>query len=126
DNIGDAPAVGSEVVLRDKLPENVKAQGVSFYPYKIGGGKFNQGARFCKAVASEVTCKFPAQEASAEPLFALNPYESLEIRILVKIENGVSGLENEASISGGEASPVSVKRPLNIGNSSTQFGVEDY
>jgi hypothetical protein len=124
-NIGDRSALGSELVFRDRLPAGVSAQSVSFRVHKFAGGKIDIGYAFCKSTAGEVTCKFPAQLGAEEPLFALNPYESMEMRIPVKIEGLVSEA-NEVSIAGGDATPASLKKLLNIGDSPTRFGVEDY
>jgi hypothetical protein len=123
-NIGDAPAVGSEVFFKDKLPVGVTAQSVGFYLFKVNGGSLDFGF-FCETTPREVTCKFPTQLGSVEPLFILNPYEEMEMRIKVKTEGNVSG-ENETSITGGGASPLSAKRSLNIGSSPVRFGAEDY
>jgi len=120
DDIGDRSAAGSEVVLKDRLPAGIAAQGVSFYLYTLGQGKFDVGAAFCETATAEVTCRFPAQELSIEP------YESLEMRIPVKTEEPVAGVENHASVSGGGASTVSLDKPLKVGSSPSQFGVEAY
>jgi hypothetical protein len=120
DNLGDAEATGSEVFLKDKLPAGMTVQEVSFQSYAIGSGKEELNQYFCENTPSEVTCKFPAQA------LALSPYETLELKITVKIEGSGANPVNEASISGGEAAPVSLKRPLSIGGSPTGFGVEDY
>jgi hypothetical protein len=126
-NIGDGSALGSEVVFKDRLPAGVNPQSVKFYVYKFPGSQaVNEVLPFlCEVASSEVTCKYLTQLGAEEPVFALNPYESMEMRIAVNIEGPVSE-DNEVSIIGGEATPASLKHPLDVGDTPTRFGVEDY
>jgi hypothetical protein len=125
DNLGDGSALGSEIVFKDKLPAGVTARGISFYPSKFDTGHLDVGFAFCESTAAEVTCKFPAQLGSEEPLFNVFPSETLEMRIRVKVEGSPSG-ENEANITGGGATGQVIKKSLSIGSFPAGFGVESY
>ena len=55
DNLGDAPAQGSPVVIKDKLPAGVTVEGVSFSAYLIaasaGGARSSMPSYPCRSVS---------------------------------------------------------------------------
>ncbi len=123
ENLGDA-AVNAPVVVTDRLPAGLTAQGVELYTQRvfIGGGR-EFGERYCTVTGTEVTCAMP-QAAAEENVPA---YGFLELRIPVKIAaNVVSGIENRASVSGGGGPSAAVAQPVSITNAPVQFGMERY
>ncbi len=102
ENLGDLPVIGSvtPVSITDVLPAGVQATGVGT---STAGYVAQRGRLTCSPSlpatsfpASSVTCTF----SEAVPL---EPYESLEVSIDVKVEaDAKTGIENEARISGGE------------------------
>lgn len=122
-NIGDAPVGGEEghtVTISDKLPHGLKAL---FMEGRIEGGfassREHDGPVTC-AVAM-LTCTFAG---------TLPPYDQIEIRIAVAVEEGEGGARtgevNEASVSGGGAPSASIRRPIVVSRDPTPFGVEEF
>jgi hypothetical protein len=122
ENLGDAQAAHQALTFRDVLPAGVVPQSVEFFvsPYAEGGSPLGF---LCKIEEQEVTCTLPE---SAMPAVPFNPYDDLEVRIAVKTEDPAAGVQNEVSVTGGEAPPVLVRRPLKIGSTPAGFGVASY
>ncbi len=122
---GDGELGGSAVVLNDRLPSGLTAQSV-----KLGTvGGFSEpsellGSLFCTVEPHEVTCTIP--EGFLPLVFGANAYTHIESFVEVKVGGAKSGEENEASISGGGAPSVSVKRAIVVDGEATPFGVEQY
>jgi hypothetical protein len=119
-NLGDRPASGEPVVVKDRVPSGLQIQRVSFFALPVEAGKLDTGSFFCEVAGEEVTCRFPAQA------LALNPYEDLELRIAVKDEGATSGADNEVSVTGGEALPRSLRRPVTISSQPAPYGADFY
>jgi hypothetical protein len=125
-NLGDTEANGAAVPVRitDKLPRGMEAIAVSG---SAGPGNFRSllaGASVsCPASplapgTTSVSCTYEG---------ALPPYEFLDVDIAVKVESDApSGEDNEATVAGGEAPGVSVRRPVTVSGMPTPFGVENY
>jgi hypothetical protein len=74
----------------------------------------------CTVAASHVSCIFKE---------IVRPYEQLEVRIAVQVSSEIASgtkLDDEMSISGGEAPSTSLKRPLNVSSNPVPFGIEQY
>jgi hypothetical protein len=57
----------------------------------------------------------------------LPPYESIEIVMTVKVDEGaVSGRDNEVSVAGGGAPSASDRQPVTVSDEPVPFGVESY
>lgn len=114
-NLGDAAANGStsEVRLADKLPPHLKAVSIE----AISGNKsVSLGGVSCTLAPLE--CRFAG---------TLPPFAEIEARIGVVLETGAdSGEVNEATVSGAQAAPESVRRPITVSDDPTPFGVEDF
>ncbi len=122
---GDAGLSGSAVVLNDKLPSGLTAQSVRLGT--VGGFTAPSellGSLFCTVEPHEVTCTIP--EGFLPLVFGADAYTHIESFVAVKVGSAKSGEENEASISGGGAPSVSVKRAIVVDGEATPFGVEQY
>ncbi len=120
DNLGDADVNASEipVTIADKLPHGLRGvaiRGARPLPQGIINGRTR-----LPCSRRLLTCTL----TGAEPLA---PYDQIEVRILVVVEQtAASGELNEVKISGGEAPSASIERPITISSSPTQFGIERY
>src|SRR5271154_1685698 len=120
-DVGDAPVNGvtSPVTVTDRLPVGVTATAILGFPLTYVGYLTHFGEMQCAIFAKTfVTC-------TSVGLEALPPFETLEIRIAVKVEGAMSGQENEATITGGGAANASIRQPLTMG-ASTPFGISEY
>ena len=119
-NAGDSPTSGA-VTLTDTLPAGVTAQSVAFYSSLFGAFDLTElvGVVSCETLPGSVRCEYP------EFFPALAPYETLEMRVGVKVAaNTASGAGNRIEVSGGGASAKSLARPLTLGAGGTPFGVD--
>jgi hypothetical protein len=133
-NLGDADIAGSKaqpITLTDKLPAGVTATGVlppcgdSPEPICTRHWPERKGIKYepaeCTVAASEVKCAFPE---------ALSPYEQFEVRISVKVEEGLAPgtVDNVATAEGQglSSAPPPLHRPLTVSTSLTPFGVDRY
>jgi hypothetical protein len=111
---GEAPGVN----IVDALPEGLQAvsiKGLSGEGAAVGAPK-NFGAVEC--VLSSLACTYAGK---------LPAYAQIEVTIGVVVKQGAaSGEDNHASVTGGEAPPVSIARPVTINQAQTPFGVEEY
>jgi hypothetical protein len=118
ENLGDANVEGgvSPVVIADKLPAGLKAVGIS-------GWKTGPGAAAQKPV--QLSCDLRALSCTVDE--KLVPYEQVELRISVVVEEGAhSGELNEVVVSGGGTRGASFRQPVTINPAQTPFGVESY
>jgi hypothetical protein len=119
-DLGDAYVNGSAnpVTVVDTLPAGV----IPLHVYGEGGGK--------DPVRSEVVelthCSFVAQVVTCTYDGPLLEYERLMIAIVVGVEPGKGTGINEASVSGGGAAPVVLRRALALTEGGLSFGTEDY
>jgi hypothetical protein len=113
-NLGDASADGETgpVQVADKLPAGLRATGMEILAGSLGGDE--RGPVECSL--EKLTCTFKG---------VLPAYDQIEIKIPVVVEDAVSGEQNEVSVTGGEASPVTIERPVSIGVGPV-FGAEAY
>jgi hypothetical protein len=114
-NLGDAAANGekSPISIVDRLPKGLAAVAIEHRDYNDGG---SVGPVECSL--EKLTCVVAAGH--------LPPYQEIEVLIAVTDTGASNGATNEASISGGGAQSVSVRRPLRIGGEPPGFGVEQY
>ncbi len=122
---GDGGMGGSPVVVRDRLPQGLVAQGVL-----IGLGVRSQpgGTSLCKMEPHEVTCTIPEATVARNVVEGGlgKAYSHVEVFVTVKAEGPQSGEVNEASVSGGGAPSASVQQPIVVSAEATRFGVEQY
>jgi hypothetical protein len=113
-NLGDASVDGetSPVQIADKLPAGLRATGIEVLAGSLGEDEL--GPVECSLEA--LTCTFKG---------VLPAYDQIEVKISVVVEGAVSGEQNEVSVSGGEATSVTIERPVSIGAGSV-FGAEAY
>jgi hypothetical protein len=117
-DLGDAP-LSSEVVLTDRLPKGLTAEGVSLGVKDVSAEPF-LGEIFCTTIASEVTCKVPGEATGGE-------YGYIEIYIQVAVSDTAhAGEMNEVSAVGGGSPKVSLEQPVAVSGASTPFGLEHY
>ncbi len=115
-DLGDAnvEAGGNPVTIVDKLPSGLRAVGIEGESGEHAFGT-NPGPVECDL--KSLSCTFAGN---------LPAYDSIRIEISVVVEpNAQSGELNEAGVSGGGASSMTIKRPVTLGN-LTPFGVQAY
>ena len=115
-NLGDGTAAGEAVPvsIADKLPAGVEAVSVEGISGEGGG----EGLGPVTCALRTLTCTFAHK---------VPPYEQIEVMVGVVVHAGAaSGAIDEASVSGGGASAVSVQRPVTIDAAPTPFGVQNY
>ena len=115
-DLGDANVEArSPVSISDKLPRGVRPVHIEAV---TGEASFVQEVGSTECSLATLSCSFTG---------FLPDYDSIEVVMAVVLEAGVeTGALNEAQISGGGVLGTSVKRPLTVGNSPTQFGVQSY
>jgi hypothetical protein len=121
-NIGDASVdMESEpLTVTFKLPPGVAAKEVLPFPFTYLGYLTHFGELQC-VVASQSAVSCTSSAATALP-----PYESLEVRVAVEVEEGAkSGEAVEAEVRGGEVATTATKLPLTVG-AATPFGIRDF
>jgi hypothetical protein len=124
ENLGDANIKGEseKVQFTDVIPKGLHAIGVA--ATKPGVEANFQQRELLPCALEE---KEGVQTAKCTLKEALAPYDQIEMRIGVNVEPGaLSGEQNEASVSGGGAQPVSLKRPVTISSAPVPFGIENY
>jgi hypothetical protein len=120
-NLGDGGVNGSKTPVRlvDKLPAGLKALSVVGVAGVKPGILGNRGSVSCSVESSsQGSCTFAG---------TLPPYDLLEVRIGVQVEENASSSEvNEANVTGGETPVGSVRHPILVSGEATPFGVENY
>jgi hypothetical protein len=113
-NLGDANADAetTPVSIIDRLPAGLRATAIEGH---AGAGTDEPGTVNC--ALGSLSCTFTG---------SLPPYDQVEIVVAVVVEGAVSGEQNEVSVSGGDASPATAKRPIVVSGSPGGFGVEGY
>jgi hypothetical protein len=121
-NLGDGDANGGVVPVRveDVLPAGLRAvavEGVAPGVVSTEGSRHEVGPVVCGAVSEvPLVCTFAG---------VLRPYEPIEMRITVAVEEGAVSGVNRVSVSGGGAVGVrTVSRRVQVGG-SLRFGVEE-
>jgi hypothetical protein len=118
-NVGDAFANGVEDPVRivDRLPAGVTATKVS----GEGGGSLartlGEAEEKCTISGETVICTY------TRPVLT---YEHVIIAIEAHVAPGAGDGENEVSVSGGGASPLSSQTALTLNETPSPFGVESY
>ena len=115
ENSGDGAVDGakSPVKITDVLPAGLKATAIV-------------GAKWFSNAFTPMSCA-PLPALSCTLSESLAPYQQLELRIKVKVEEGAStGDLNRVSVSGGGAPPATIQRPITVSEEQTPFGVEDF
>ena len=122
ENLGNADTGGEHpVVLTDVIPHGLHAVGVVGTKPQVAGDFQERVAIPCKLEEVAGT-----QTASCTLSEALAPYDQLEMRIDVKINGGHSGELNRFFVTGGNAAPLSIQRPITISPEPVPFGIEQY
>ncbi|HUN78023.1 MAG TPA: hypothetical protein VMU32_03805 [Solirubrobacteraceae bacterium] len=123
ENLGDAATdAAAPVRIVDVLPAGLEAVGVAgVQPKPAGTSTETVGLSCAPEAVSRVSC---------ESSVALVPFDSLEVRIKVRVLSTAAetGENNEVSITGGEAPSAHVSRALAISahEQPASFGVEEY
>jgi hypothetical protein len=122
-NVGDASASG-EVRIVDRLPAGLRAVSVEAGAVKSSEARLSPIS--CpRSAGAEVECL--ATGAGSPFGSAVPPFAVIEVRVGVVVEPGAkTGEQNEVSVSGGDARPASIARPLTISAQPVPFGVEGY
>jgi hypothetical protein len=131
ENLGDAPIEGASAPVRitDRLPAHVRA--VEVVAAKPETGSDNELETLPCSLPEEGGGRVSCELTGGRPL---EPYEGIELRIKVSVEEGAVVCDpgeakceqNAVSISGGGAPPAQVSRPIVVNAEPTPFGVEDY
>jgi hypothetical protein len=118
ENVGDAPIYGegNPVTITDKLPTGFEVKAIFYRAGRIKNGAGVRGEGPCDPV--RVSCTWPGAE------LPLEPFQTIEVTITVRVVGGVSG-ESRVLVSGGGAPAVDVTRPVDVG-AGTPFGVNSY
>ncbi len=122
------PAI-QPVTVADKLPPGVEAvaiEGAVDENFTHAGGRRSVLECSLKEVSCVFTGKEPAKRYSRTVSLYVPPYEQIEMRIWVRLKGAKTGAINEASITGGGAPPVSVRRELTVSNAPIPFGGSSY
>ncbi len=119
ENLGDAvltTSTSSPVLIANTLPEGLEATAIAgSSPGKEGTP---QAPFPLQCSLAKLSCTFEG---------TLAPYDTLEVRIAVRVKPGAhSGEANQVSVSGGGAPPSSLARPLTYGEGPTPFGVDEF
>ena len=116
-NVGDGSVNGASdpVTVSDTPPAGLTATAITG-----SAGLFEE-----VSVLGPVSCHLASLSCTFEG--RIPPFERLHVAIAVKVAEGaVSGLDNEASILGGEAPSAVVRQPVTVSSTPVAFGVEDY
>jgi hypothetical protein len=116
-NLGDAAATGTTQIV-DKLPEGVEATRAK--PQIVGTGRPTSldPVSCSKQVGKEVVCSFTG---------TFPPYEQMEVEISVSVaKTAPAEPVNEVFVTGGGASPETLRRAVKVNEDPTSFGVESY
>jgi hypothetical protein len=120
-NLGNAAATGETeaITLSDVVPAGLEVVGVTG---AVNEGSINTVALECSA-GEENGVAGPACSYGGQVV----PYDDVVMHVLVDLKGASAGdkLQTVASVSGGGARPLSVTRPLAVGE-QTPFGVDDY
>ncbi|HEY3865499.1 MAG TPA: hypothetical protein VGL54_05385 [Solirubrobacteraceae bacterium] len=127
-NAGDAAidaTATTPVTIADVLPAALKTSvsGPSSVSAIEGA---TSGTERVREKGKELKCKRSSLSCTVEETIA--PYASLIVHITFKeiALNAPSDEENEVTVTGGGVSPVSLRRPVAVGDAPTLFGVEEY
>jgi uncharacterized repeat protein (TIGR01451 family) len=132
ENAGDAAASKGLITVTDRIPAGLSVQGVSFYSNPTeNASKDLAELGYCGTSGQVVTCNYHTEEVPIDGAgdlgsLPLQPYQIMELRVRVKVEGAVSGVQNEVSVLGGGAPPKTIRRAVAIGDGPVPFGVEDY
>ena len=132
-NLGDANLDPSSqpVTVADVLPRGVKP--VAIEAVVDEGKAIMELAPHLACSLATVSCTFTGKEPpggsnSGFPGFpsVLVPYKGIQVRVAVKLTGVRAGAVSEASVTGGNAKPVTVRRPLPLSSAAMPFGVSTY
>jgi len=113
-NAGSRPTEGA-VTVADTLPAGLTVVQVRFFWSGAGANRSDLSGFLCEPGAVPVRCHWPA---------ALNPDETLEMYVYVKVQPGAAAsLTNTAGVSGGGAGEASASVQNTNGSSPALFGV---
>ena len=128
-NLGDADVDGTttekKVTISDTLPAGTEAKSVqqSLVVMSLGyeaRRNFEREHFSCpKVTGTQIECTYTG---------TLAPYEVLQLKIPVKVNNATNGSPNSLTVSGGGTSPASDKleAPVKVGSGEAAFGVESF
>jgi hypothetical protein len=123
ENLGDGTldGVAFPVTFTDTLPAGLEATAIvanerqPHAPFEFGTGSH-----------PFLPCA-PLPQLSCELNTTLLPYDTVELRIDVRVKQGAhSGELNSVSVSGGNIAATSIQRALSFGEEPTPFAVEDF
>ena len=128
-NLGDAEASTQKgpITISDKLPPGLTAVGIEGYvDEQVGAGEH---AVPMECSVESLSCTFTGKYKFRNENLATGvpPYGQIQMRIWISVQPGAhSGEINEATVLGGGALPVTVKRPITVSGSPVPFGVSEY
>jgi hypothetical protein len=132
-NLGDGNAdpASEPITVTDILPAGMEAlaiEGTVAENFAVG---FSDAARSLECSRVALSCTFtgkpPAGESVPESYpVAVPPYQSIQVRIAVKLTGAKAGAANEAHVVGGGAPSASVRRPVALNTAPVSFGVSAY
>jgi hypothetical protein len=129
---------------------------VSFFAFSHDAGNEDLGPKLCSVGGQRVSCATELTSAFFEKFFEeppfnqppfneppfrenieaferaqfdvqpVNPYEYVELRVVVKNEGAAPEALNETEVKGGGAGIITHRRPLNVASGPVPFGAEDF
>jgi hypothetical protein len=118
ENLGDRNAEGETkpIQFKDILPANLEAVEIAGTQPQVAGDFQERRPIPCDKATLTCTLNGP-----------LAPYDTIEMKIAVRLKPGAhTGESNQASISGGAAPATSVEKPITVSSEPVPFGLEDY
>jgi hypothetical protein len=129
ENLGNAATQG-KVTIEDQLPEGFTVANGEVIGIAGGAAAFDRGPVKCTAAPISCSIEKYVNENSETVNQSIPPYETIEIRIAVKLgAKAQSGALNTATVSGGGASGVRTQsNPIQVSPAGApqSFGIEDY
>src|SRR5580692_2062631 len=141
-NVGDAVASSAiPVTVTDALPAGMKPLAIESSVDEQGLGQYYRAGCSLASLSCSFTGKLPAEvvlegpggevlgEVEKERYFyptSIQLYKPMQVRIAVKLTGAASDELNEATVTGGGAPSVSVRRPVTISSAPLAFGANSY
>jgi hypothetical protein len=127
-NFGDANAnpETQPVVVADELPAGLKAVAIEGAVDEAVSA-FGDNANLLECSLGALSCTFTGKSNAPGYPSSLTPYKQIQVRVAVNLESGAkSGEVNEATVTGGGAPPVTVKKPIVVSAAPLPFAVNTY
>jgi hypothetical protein len=133
-NLGDAVAsvTTQPITIADELPAGLTAIGIEA---TVDESTYDFGTKSppLECALESLSCAFTGiAPASAQPSAkrhyptSVPPYDRIQMRIAVNVSGAAPIAPNEASVTGGEATPARAKQPLTVSDAPLPYGVSSY